>query len=94
MTVAHQGVEVVDLPSGRWSGESVALEEVAKPLDDLIGIFTGTTRHSSVPQAAPEPTQISRFARVNDGPVILVNEKEFFELDRNLYDEINEITGG
>ena len=60
MTVAHQGVEVVDLPSGRWSGESVALEEVAKPLDDLIGIFTGTTRHSSVPQAAPEPTQIKR----------------------------------
>lgn len=33
---------------------------------------------------SPEPTQISRFARVNDGPVILVNEKEFFELDRNL----------
>ncbi|MFM8860044.1 MAG: transglycosylase domain-containing protein, partial [Methylocystis sp.] len=60
MTVAHQGVEVVDLPSGRWSGESVALEEVAKPLDDLIGIFTGTTRHFSVPQAASESTQIKR----------------------------------
>jgi len=60
MTLAHQGVEVADLPSGRWGGESIALEEVAKPLDDLIGIFTGTTRQSSFPQAAPESAQIKR----------------------------------
>ena len=60
MTFAHQGVEVVDLPSGGWGGESIVLEEVAKPLDDLIGIFTGTTRHSSAPQAAPETAQIKR----------------------------------
>ena len=60
MTLAHQGVEVADLPSGGWGGESIVLEEVAKPLDDLIGIFTGTTRHSSVPQAAPETAQIKR----------------------------------
>lgn len=33
---------------------------------------------------APEPTQTSRFARLNDGPVFLVNEKQFFELDRDL----------
>ncbi|NBS34880.1 MAG: penicillin-binding protein 1A [Methylocystaceae bacterium] len=60
MTLAHQDIEVVDLPSGRWGGESIVLEEVAKPLDDLIGIFTGTTRHASVPQAAPESAQIKR----------------------------------
>ena len=33
---------------------------------------------------SPEPTQINRFARLNDGPVFLVNEKQFFELDRDL----------
>ena len=60
MTFAHQGIEVVDLPSGGWGGESIVLEEVAKPLDDLIGIFTGTTRHSTAPQAAPETAQIKR----------------------------------
>ena len=32
---------------------------------------------------SPEPTQVNRFARLNDGPVFLVNEKSaFFELDR------------
>lgn len=33
---------------------------------------------------SPEPTQVSRFARLNDGPVMLINEKQFFELDRDL----------
>lgn len=33
---------------------------------------------------ATEPTQVNRFARLNDGPVFLVNEKQFFELDRGL----------
>lgn len=33
---------------------------------------------------SPEPTQVSRFARLNDGPILLINEKQFFELDRDL----------
>lgn len=33
---------------------------------------------------SPEPTQINRFAQLDGGPIFLVNEKQFFELDRGL----------
>lgn len=33
---------------------------------------------------SPEPTQVSRFARLGDGPVFLLDSKAFFELDREL----------
>lgn len=33
---------------------------------------------------SPEPTQVSRFARLENGPVFLLNSKAFFELDRDL----------
>jgi len=54
MTAAHAGLEPVDLPSGAWRSEAVALQEIAKaivkPLDELIGIINGS---AAPPAGAP-----------------------------------------
>ena len=53
MTIAHKGVPVAGLPSSGWRSETAALPEaVGKPLDDLIGIFTGETKPAPAPRAA------------------------------------------
>jgi penicillin-binding protein 1A len=50
MTIALRGAPVAGLPSGSWRSE--AEEIVAKPLDELIGIFTGGENQ---PAPAPPP---------------------------------------
>jgi len=57
MIAAHQGVPVTALPSGSWRQENLALEEVAKPLDELIGLFTGASRSQ---QPSPQPPSRSQ----------------------------------
>ena len=51
MTIAHKGVPVAGLPSGGQSAWRNAAEEIARPLDDLIGIFA----RSDAPAPAPKP---------------------------------------
>jgi penicillin-binding protein 1A len=55
MGIALKGVAVAGLPSSDWRDSAgVAIDEVvAKPLDDLIGLFTGGSRR----EAAPPPRQ-------------------------------------
>ncbi|MBM3564225.1 MAG: PBP1A family penicillin-binding protein [Alphaproteobacteria bacterium] len=61
MSVALKGQPVAGLPSGAWRSENAAmLEEIAKPIDDLIGLFTGEPKPAPRPQpvrssAAPRP---------------------------------------
>jgi penicillin-binding protein 1A len=56
MTIAHKGVPVAGLPSGAWRAEAGGVEEiVAKPLDELIGMFTGASR-----QPAPRERAAAR----------------------------------
>ncbi len=51
MGVALKGQAVAGLPSGAWRSENAAIpEEIAKPMDDLIGLFTGEPK-----PAAPRP---------------------------------------
>ncbi|QGM96690.1 PBP1A family penicillin-binding protein [Methylocystis parvus] len=50
MSIALKGAPVAGLPTGSWRSE--AEEIVAKPLDDLIGIFTGQDKPA--PQARPQ----------------------------------------
>lgn len=53
MSVALKGQPVAGLPSGAWRSETIALpEEIAKPMDDLIGLFTGESRPAPRPQSA------------------------------------------
>jgi len=63
MAIAHKGVPVAGLPSGGWrSDPALAAEEiVAKPLDDLIGMFTGAPRQ-------PAPAREPRAARPAPAP--------------------------
>ncbi|MCC3245897.1 PBP1A family penicillin-binding protein [Methylocystis sp. WRRC1] len=70
MTIAHKGVPVAGLASGAWRPETAAAvdEVVAKPLDDLIGIFTGAARQ-------PEPPRESRAARPAPAAERLRDEK-------------------
>jgi penicillin-binding protein 1A len=50
MNIALKGQPVAGLPSGAWRSENAAIPgEIAKPIDDLIGLFTGE------PQPAPRP---------------------------------------
>jgi penicillin-binding protein 1A len=59
MGVALKGQPVAGLPAGAWRSENIALpEEIAKPMDDLIGLFTGESRPAPRAQAgrgAPAP---------------------------------------
>jgi len=50
MSIALKGTPVAGLPAGSWRSETE--EIVAKPLDDLIGIFTGPDRPA--PQGKPQ----------------------------------------
>jgi penicillin-binding protein 1A len=53
MGVALKGQPVAGLPSGAWRSESAAIpEEIAKPIDDLIGLFTGAPNPAPRPQPA------------------------------------------
>jgi penicillin-binding protein 1A len=53
MGVALKGQQVAGLPSGAWRSENAALpEEIAKPIDDLIGLFTGEPKPAPRPQRA------------------------------------------
>ena len=53
MSVALKGQPVAGLPSGAWRSENIALpEEIAKPMDDLIGLFTGESSPAPRPQSA------------------------------------------
>lgn len=58
MGIAHKGAPVAGLPSGSWrSATAAAVEEaVAKPIDDLIGIFAGGAR-SPAPASRPAPSR-------------------------------------
>jgi penicillin-binding protein 1A len=55
MSIAHKGVAVAALPSTGWRSEGGLDEVVAKPLDDLIGLFTGGAAEQPAP--APPPRQ-------------------------------------
>jgi penicillin-binding protein 1A len=58
MTIAHQGTPVAGLPAGggwRADVDAAAQEIVAKPLDDLIGLFTGDGAPAAPPQPQPQP---------------------------------------
>ncbi len=60
MTIAMKGAPVAGLPSGAWRSETAAEDvarDVAKPIDDLIGMLTGGVKQASQPRAthAPEP---------------------------------------
>jgi penicillin-binding protein 1A len=63
MTLAHKGAPVAALPASAWRPESGGVEEiVAKPLDELIGIFTGASRppaprERAVARPAPPPRE-------------------------------------
>jgi penicillin-binding protein 1A len=53
MGVALKGQQVAGLPSGAWRSENAAIpEEIAKPIDDLIGLFTGEPKPAPRPQRA------------------------------------------
>ena len=54
MGVALKGQPVAGLPSGAWRSENAAIpDEIAKPIDDLIGLFTGEPE-----PAAPRPQRV------------------------------------
>ena len=54
MGVALKGQPVAGLPSGAWRSENAAIpEEIAKPIDDLIGLFTGEPK-----SATPRPQRV------------------------------------
>ena len=55
MSIAHKGVAVAALPSTGWRSEGGLDDVVAKPLDDLIGLFTGGAAEQPAP--APPPRQ-------------------------------------
>ncbi|MEF3368105.1 PBP1A family penicillin-binding protein, partial [Methylocystis sp. 9N] len=56
MTVAHKGAPVAGLPAGAWRSETGAMpEEIAKPIDDLIGLFTGEPKPAPRREARPAP---------------------------------------
>jgi penicillin-binding protein 1A len=68
MTIAHQGTPVAGLPAGagwRAEADSAAQEIVAKPLDELIGMFSGEGQPAPAPQprtqqqrpSAPRPRE-------------------------------------
>ncbi|MFO1125219.1 MAG: penicillin-binding transpeptidase domain-containing protein [Methylocystis sp.] len=57
MSVALKGQPVAGLPSGAWRSENPAMpEEIAKPIDDLIGLFTGEPKPAPRPQSARSPS--------------------------------------
>ncbi|MGD9544459.1 MAG: transglycosylase domain-containing protein [Methylocystis sp.] len=60
MNLALKGEPVAGLPSGAWRSENAALpEEIARPIDDLFGLFTGESRPAAQPQSArPAPAQL------------------------------------
>lgn len=62
MTIAHKGVAVAGLPSSGWRSEGGLDEVVARPLDDLIGLFTGGAPEPPAP-VAPPPRQRQTAAR-------------------------------
>lgn len=55
MSIAHKGVAVAGLPTNGWRSQGGVDEVVAKPLDDLIGLFTGGSAPAPAP-AAPPPS--------------------------------------
>ncbi len=63
MTLAHKGAPVAALPASAGRPEAGGVEEiVAKPLDELIGIFTGASRppaprERAVARPAPPPRE-------------------------------------
>lgn len=58
MTIAHKGVPVAGLPSGTWRSETPALpEEIARPIDDLFGLFTGGSKQAPAP---PPPVRAAQ----------------------------------
>ncbi|KAF2989579.1 penicillin-binding protein 1A [Methylocystis sp. MJC1] len=52
MSIALRGAPVAGLPTGSWRSD--AEEVIAKPLDELIGIFTGAD-HQAAPAPPPRP---------------------------------------
>ena len=72
MIAAHQGVPVTALPSGSWRPANLALEEVAKPLDELIGLFTGVSRSQQPSHPLPPRSQTSNAHSLEqDAPVTI-----------------------
>jgi penicillin-binding protein 1A len=53
MGVALKGQAVAGLPSGAWRSDTAPIvEEIAKPIDDLIGLFTSEPKPAPRPQSA------------------------------------------
>jgi len=65
MSIALKGAPVAGLPSGSWRSD--AEEIVAKPLDDLIGIFTGADKPPA-PQAKPQKRAAASQPRTDAAP--------------------------
>ncbi len=63
MTIALRGAPVAGLPSGSWRSE--AEEIVAKPLDELIGIFTGG-ENQPAPAPPPKPQKQAPSRQIQD----------------------------
>jgi penicillin-binding protein 1A len=59
MGIAHRGLQVAGLPSGNWRADGALDEVVARPLDDLIGMFTGGAAEPAAP-TPPTPTPTPR----------------------------------
>jgi penicillin-binding protein 1A len=61
MTIALKGQPVARLPSGAWRSETAAMpEEIAKPIDDLIGLFTGESKPPARRETRPAPRSAPR----------------------------------
>ena len=61
MTIALKGQPVAGLPSGAWRSETAAMpEEIAKPIDDLIGLFTGESKPPARRETRPAPRSAPR----------------------------------
>jgi penicillin-binding protein 1A len=52
MGIAHRGLQVAGLPAGNWRSDGSLDDVVARPLDELIGMFTGG---GGAPAPAPPP---------------------------------------
>ncbi len=73
MSIAHRGLQVAGLPSGNWRAGISVDEVVARPLDELIGLFGGGRDPAPAPvqnpapprprQAAPLPAQTQAAGR-------------------------------